>query len=79
MARFTQYDLVYLRQQSALHIPVMPIKRPFDHMRAWLHQPTALQSFRCLVFLDHGREVARVVRPADADAMRQALAQITTA
>ena len=32
-----------------------------------------------LVFLDHGREVARVVRPADADAMRQALAQITTA
>lgn len=32
-----------------------------------------------LVFLDHGREVARVVRPADADAMRRALAQITTA
>jgi len=42
MARFTQNDLVDLRQQSALHIPVMPIKRPFDYMRAWLHQPSAL-------------------------------------
>jgi thioredoxin 1 len=29
-----------------------------------------------LVFLDGGREVARLVRPDDADAIRQALAQI---
>ncbi|HCE07864.1 MAG TPA: thiol reductase thioredoxin [Oxalobacteraceae bacterium] len=29
-----------------------------------------------LVFLDHGREAARLVRPGDADLIRQALAQI---
>ncbi len=32
-----------------------------------------------LVFLDHGREVARVVRPADATPIRDALAKITAA
>jgi len=29
-----------------------------------------------LVFLDHGQETARLVRPGDADLIRQALAQI---
>ena len=32
-----------------------------------------------LVFLDHGREVARLVRPAQADAIVRALAQIDPA
>jgi thioredoxin 1 len=32
-----------------------------------------------LIFLNHGREMARLVRPGDADAIRQALAQIDVA
>jgi thioredoxin 1 len=32
-----------------------------------------------LIFLSNGREAARLVRPADADAIRQALAQIAVA
>ena len=48
--------------------PGRPLGRSFG-VKLW---PT-------LVFLDHGREVARLVRPAQADAIAHALAQIDPA
>jgi thioredoxin 1 len=48
-----------------------------DGSRRWLGRSFGVKLWPTLVFLSHGKEVARLVRPADSNAIRQALAQIT--
>ncbi len=65
-----------LASAFAYHSGVRHIKSPAGWRRR-LGRSFDVKLWPTLIFLSHGKEVTRLVRPADANAIRQALAQIT--